>query len=1006
MKEELVLSVYRGEGMQPKEGWTVVVTAHLEGKVVASDPVPLSSSPIFRQEMSWEVSSSIFDKYKNAKVPVRIECHSLDSSGYHHLIGSIILPLSSAVQGRKVDPKWHMLLGGPSSLQRMSPKLLLSLNVTPSSPSSKGDEPMQVSHTSDGIDGDKGTRELKVSSRHLSQPDVVLRKNSVNSTRSAREFNSLLVDSGRNNALRDGKLITDSLIKQNMTFPMGEVMISEKGSTSMVSNYDTRNAGRSSTNKLQPLRDAKLEVREYTIDDDDYDDPEKRLSANSYNLRSSRTQLVHKYNSEPLEYTSSRSIPQHSPSSRSKDGTRPLPGGSQSDISESLASGHNTPRRTNLQSAAQTSPNIIRENGHKPTTSATNDNDFVLAIASTSSGMVGKTETNNDKTQIIPRLNENGGFFQIGPVGEPDERMFHFSVTIVYAKNLDQVLPKDLQVTETDKVRFCYSLLGHIVYTDSIKDLTNPDFLAERAAGKVCSTSTNVSSYFKQHPTFPIHLLIGDVCLATSSINMTSFEEVGDCLTPETPIKVEGSYPLVPIMLNPLAWSPAKEPVLGVVIQLSVSLDNENAATYYPPMIKKNFGTGSSLIMVDFLSSESSDEASDYDDNAISWPSQNDGTSSYSDEGGQSKKRKLAKQRDFSRWQHQRKSLMYEAAMEVETWKEDQQQLFWKQWSTREAELQNHLASEWQARISSMEAQLQSRLDQCNTLHQNLTSALLNVGNKEKSISLREEKVRVMQEANKKLKRELRQRESASAKMDKRKKNKKMQDIEELQEKLEHEKSRRKQLQRQVRELEALNRASDDISLAARHGTEVKIQEIQSLNEEKEHLSEQLAAALRRKQYYKLQWVRLASQMHHLRTTHIQEAHDVGMDVERASPEPYFVHPQSKKELQYRDIYTMHGDGRNMTGHAEMQRPGPSSSGRTAAVLEEREIGQRERWRKGVGPGKSSQPSQILESVLKQRQELERRVRRNSVTEAGKGPTDYSTAIKEAERKLRSLDGR
>lgn len=241
------------------------------------------------------------------------------------------------------------------------------------------------------------------------------------------------------------------------------------------------------------------------------------------------------------------------------------------------------------------------------------------------------------------------------------------------------MIPKDLEVAETDKVRFCYSLLGHIVYTDPIKDLVNPDFVAERAAGKVCSTFRSVSSYFKQHPELPIHLLIGDVCLATSSINLSSFEAV-DSLTPETPLTVEGNFPLVPVMMNPLIWSPVKKPVLGSTIQLSISTDHEGSSIHYPPMVKDNFDNGSSVLMVDYLSSSSSSGGmtDSEEECAIA-----DGVGFYTQEGEQNRcrvKRRRHKQRDLSdRWHHQRKSLMYEAAMEVETWKENQQHLFWKQ---------------------------------------------------------------------------------------------------------------------------------------------------------------------------------------------------------------------------------------------------------------------------------------------------------------------------------------
>nr|XP_045594563.1 centrosomal protein of 120 kDa-like [Procambarus clarkii] len=1000
MKGDLtvVLSVYEGEGMQPREKWKVVVTAHLEGKVVSTDPVPLSSEPNISQEMSWDVSPSTLHKYKNARVPLRIECHAVDSNNDHHLVGYIILPLVSAVQGEMIDKKWHRLLGGPSVPQRMPPRLLLCLNVF--SEATKGAEPMNVCQENELHIDSENIRELNFPSRRsVSKSSGVQRQNSVNSV---QEVLNRSLDS-RSGMLCDSKKNTDLQTKEKHPSTKGEIMTMDKDLTRMA----TRLTSRSSVNNLRAVGEVKQEVREYSVDDEDRDDSENRFNAKTRNLRSCKNQsAAHSQNAEHPAYTSPRGISRHSMTSPSKD-SHIQPSVNQSGGTYSPAGGIPI-RRTNQQSGVLSSPNSsIKENGHKSTSQAANENDFVMAIPSTSSGTIGRSKPSTEMTQIIPRLNENGGFFQIGPIGDPDEKTFHFSVTIVYAKNLDQVLPKDLKVAESDTLRFCYSLLGHIVYTDSIKDLTNPDFLAERAAGKVRSTSLNVSSYFQQHPEFPIHLLIGDVCLATSNINLSSFESAGDCLTPETPITVEGSFPLLPVMLNPLLWSPAKEPVLGVIIQLSVSLENESNTQYYPPMIKENFGTGRALIMMDYLSSaSSSDDASEYEkEHRIPWSNQNDGSSGYYVEDGKNKKYKVKKQRHgqrdlLSRWQHQRKSLMYDAAMEVETWKEDQQHIFWEQWSAREAELQNHLASEWQERISSVETQLQSRLDQCDTLHKTLTSALLNVGIKEKNVALREEKVRSLQQEVKRQKRELKQRESASVKVDKRQRKRKMEEADELQVQLQNEKSRRKQLQRQVRELEAASRAATEAAEATQLGNQVKMQEIKSLKEDKERLVEQLNAALKRKQYYKLQWVRLVGQMHNMHTARVHDTPDVRMDMERS--EPYFVNPQPNKQLKYKEDNTVHDIGGKITRRVEMARRGQSDAAR--GETEFGESGRRERWRKGVGPGKSSQPSKILENVLKERQELERRVRRNDHKEAGQGSTDYSAAIKEAERKLRSLE--
>ena len=67
--------------------------------------------------------------------------------------------------------------------------------------------------------------------------------------------------------------------------------------------------------------------------------------------------------------------------------------------------------------------------------------------------------------------------------------------------------------------------------------------------------------------------------------------------------------------------------------------------------------------------------------------------------------------------------------------------VFVLQWSAREAELQQHLAQEWESQMGSMENQLQQRLDQCHTLHTRLTEGLHALESRERSINLKEESV-------------------------------------------------------------------------------------------------------------------------------------------------------------------------------------------------------------------------------------------------------------------------
>lgn len=102
--------------------------------------------------------------------------------------------------------------------------------------------------------------------------------------------------------------------------------------------------------------------------------------------------------------------------------------------SPSFPSRNHLGKRSLPQSTLKNSP--VKENGHRvdPQLSSNKGNDIV-ALPSTSKGAPYAPE----KLHAVPLLNAQGSYFQIGPAGQPDEQMFEYTVTIVFAKYLDQV---------------------------------------------------------------------------------------------------------------------------------------------------------------------------------------------------------------------------------------------------------------------------------------------------------------------------------------------------------------------------------------------------------------------------------------------------------------------------------------------------------------------------------------------------------------------------------------
>merc|ERR1712179_690829 len=93
-----------------------------------------------------------------------------------------------------------------------------------------------------------------------------------------------------------------------------------------------------------------------------------------------------------------------------------------------------------------------------------------------------------------------------------------------------------------------------------------------------------------------------------------------------------------------------------------------------------------------------------------------------------------------------RQELLEAAALDIEKWKEEQQQLFWKQWNERELQLQSHLSSEWHKRTIAMESKYQERLKLCDKLNEHLNEALKQLHVRQEKIQAKESELEIQKE--------------------------------------------------------------------------------------------------------------------------------------------------------------------------------------------------------------------------------------------------------------------
>ncbi|XP_050768950.1 centrosomal protein of 120 kDa isoform X3 [Gymnogyps californianus] len=151
-----------------------------------------------------------------------------------------------------------------------------------------------------------------------------------------------------------------------------------------------------------------------------------------------------------------------------------------------------------------------------------------------------------DAKSIVPVLNEEEGYHQIGPA-EYCRDYFVLSVTIAFATQLEQLIPSTMKLPEQQpEFFFYYSLLGNDVTNEPFTDLINPDFEPERASVRIRSTADVLQVYLCAQSKLQIHLCCGDQSLGSTEIPLFGLLKKGNAEIDQHPVAIEGAFVLVP----------------------------------------------------------------------------------------------------------------------------------------------------------------------------------------------------------------------------------------------------------------------------------------------------------------------------------------------------------------------------------------------------------------------------------------------------------------------------
>ncbi|XP_044243287.3 centrosomal protein of 120 kDa isoform X3 [Ursus arctos] len=112
----------------------LVVEAKFDGEQLATDPVDHTDQPEFATELAWEIDRKALHQHRLQRTPIKLQCFALDPvSSAKETIGYIVLDLRTA-QETKQAPKWYQLLSNKYTKFKAEIQISIALETDTKAP--------------------------------------------------------------------------------------------------------------------------------------------------------------------------------------------------------------------------------------------------------------------------------------------------------------------------------------------------------------------------------------------------------------------------------------------------------------------------------------------------------------------------------------------------------------------------------------------------------------------------------------------------------------------------------------------------------------------------------------------------------------------------------------------------------------------------------------------------------------------------------------------------------
>ncbi|XP_049729513.1 centrosomal protein of 120 kDa [Elephas maximus indicus] len=130
----IVVSILEGRHFPKRPKHMLVVEAKFDGEQLATDPVDHTDQPEFATELAWEIDRKALHQHRLQRTPVKLQCFALDPlSSAKETIGYIVLDLRSA-QETKQAPRWYQLLSNKYTKFKSEIQISIALETDTKAP--------------------------------------------------------------------------------------------------------------------------------------------------------------------------------------------------------------------------------------------------------------------------------------------------------------------------------------------------------------------------------------------------------------------------------------------------------------------------------------------------------------------------------------------------------------------------------------------------------------------------------------------------------------------------------------------------------------------------------------------------------------------------------------------------------------------------------------------------------------------------------------------------------